>query len=55
MSTSVLARALTDANIDKARSVLNWHPQISIEQGINMTVDWDLANTDWLDKIQIDS
>jgi len=45
----------THANIDKARSVLNWHPQISIEQGIDMTVDWYLANTDWLDKIQIDS
>jgi dTDP-glucose 4,6-dehydratase len=30
---------------------LGWEPQISFEEGIGMTVDWYLKNTNWLNSI----
>ena len=45
----------TYADITKAQKILNWVPKVSFEDGIQMTIDWYMANTDWLDTIIIDS
>ena len=45
----------TYADITKAQKMLNWVPKVSFEDGIQMTIDWYIANTDWLDTIIIDS
>ena len=38
---------LTWANIDHARRVLGWAPEVSLEEGINRTCAWYLENRDW--------
>ena len=38
---------LTWANIDHARRVLGWSPEVSMEEGINRTCAWYLENRDW--------
>ncbi len=43
----------TWADISKARRLLGWKPEISIEQGFQLTVDWHLANRDWLRGIKL--
>lgn len=43
----------TWADISKARQMLNWQPQISIEQGIEKTACWWKENRDWLKNITI--
>ncbi|MAS81247.1 MAG: nucleotide sugar epimerase [Legionellales bacterium] len=45
----------TYADITKAHKILNWMPRVSFEDGIQMTIDWYMTNTDWLDTITIDS
>ena len=39
------------ADISKARAVLNWEPQISLEEGVQKLVDWYLAERDWAKEI----
>ena len=43
----------TQADISKARKMLQWSPKINLEQGIKRTVDWYLANQSWLFKIKV--
>lgn len=43
----------TWADINKAYDILKWKPQVSFEDGIKKTVDWYLANQDWLRKVKI--
>ena len=43
----------TYADITKAHKTLNWVPKVSFEDGINMTIDWYMANTSWINRIQI--
>ena len=38
---------LTWANIDRARTLLGWAPQTTLEEGINRTCAWYLENRDW--------
>ena len=38
----------TWANIDKAKSLLKWHPKTSLENGLEKTVDWYKNNKDLL-------
>ncbi len=45
----------TYADISKAHQMLNWVPQMSFEDGIQMTIDWYMANTNWLSSVNIDS
>ncbi len=45
----------TYADISKASQILHWQPQISFEAGIQMTIDWYMANQEWFTKIEIDS
>ena len=35
------------SNSDKIRKVLGWQPQIPLEKGIDMTIDWYIANRSW--------
>jgi UDP-glucuronate 4-epimerase len=44
----------TWADIGKAARVLDWKPKVSLEEGINLTVDWHIANRDWLKDLRID-
>jgi len=43
----------TWADIDKAQELLNWQPQISLEEGIKRTIEWTKNNWEWLQKIKI--
>ena len=43
---------VTWANISKAREILSWNSNISIEDGILNTVNWYLENRDWLKDIK---
>ena len=36
----------------KIESELGWRPQETFESGINKTVDWYLANADWVANVQ---
>ena len=38
----------TWADISKAKSVLGWKPEISVEEGVRRTVEWHAANQEWL-------
>ena len=38
---------VTWANIDRARTLLGWAPQTTLEEGINRSCAWYLENRDW--------
>ena len=35
----------------KLQSELGWQPSVSFEEGLSLTIDWYLANQDWLDHV----
>ncbi len=39
------------ANVDKARRILSWQPQTSLDQGVTNLVDWYLQERDWVKDI----
>lgn len=43
----------TWASIDKAEKLLGWEPEIRLEQGVKLAVDWYLENREWVKKIQV--
>jgi nucleoside-diphosphate-sugar epimerase len=43
----------TWADIDKAQELINWQPQVSLEEGIKRTVEWTKNNWEWVQKIKI--
>ena len=43
-------RYAIDAN--KIKNELGWTPSVTFEEGLNLTVDWYLENTKWLENIQ---
>ena len=43
----------TWADIAKAKRLLDWEPQVSLEDGIRKTVEWHQANRAWLDDIRL--
>ena len=43
----------TWADIEKANTLLDWKPQVSLEQGLKLTVDWYLVNKSWLKDIKL--
>jgi UDP-glucuronate 4-epimerase len=45
--------AHTCADISKAKSLLDWHPQVSFEDGTRQLVDWYLAEKDWVSRIEL--
>ena len=44
----------TWADISKAEKLLNWKPEIDIEEGLKRTVKWYLENKDWLKDISLE-
>lgn len=42
----------TWADISKAKEVLNWEPQISLEEGIAETIGWYLREKEWILKLE---
>ncbi len=44
----------TWADISKAARLIDWTPKVPIEEGIKLTVDWHVANRDWLKDFHID-
>jgi len=43
----------TWADIEKAKNLLDWQPQVSLEEGIKRTVAWTKDNWEWIKKIEI--
>ncbi len=41
----------TWANIDKAKSLLKWHPSTSLKDGLEKTVNWYKNNKNWISSI----
>jgi nucleoside-diphosphate-sugar epimerase len=39
------------ANVDKARRLLGWQPQVGLDEGIGHLVDWYLAERSWASQI----
>lgn len=44
----------TCANIDKAKSILKWEPNVPLEEGIKRATDWYVENKPWSQEITID-
>ena len=42
----------TWADISKAKSLLNWKPEISLEEGLEKTFNWYNENKNWLNEIK---
>lgn len=38
------------ANIEKAKKLLNWQPEISFEEGLKKTIEWYKNNQEWWEK-----
>ncbi len=43
----------TWADISKAKELLNWQPEINLEEGIKRTVKWTEDNWEWICKLKI--
>jgi UDP-glucuronate 4-epimerase len=43
----------TWADIKKAKNLLSWEPNVSLDEGLEQTVSWYIRNRDWLKEIQI--
>jgi len=43
----------TSADIQKAKRILNWQPEVGFEEGLKKTVDWYQDNKQWLRDIKI--
>jgi len=39
------------ANVDKARQLLGWEPQVSLKQGISAAVDWYSTERNWASQV----
>jgi len=43
----------TWADISKAKNLLGWEPQVSLEEGLEKSVQWYLDNQHWLKEVQV--
>jgi UDP-glucuronate 4-epimerase len=41
----------TWANINKARALLEWEPQVALQEGLEITANWYLAEREWASQI----
>jgi len=39
------------ANVDKARQMLNWEPQVELKEGIDAMVNWYIENRSWASQV----
>ena len=46
--------ATTEADVSKATRLLDWQPQVSLEEGLNRCVEWHRANREWLAKMTVE-
>lgn len=42
------------ADVNKARNVLDWEPQVTLEDGVRRLVEWYLVERDWVKDIRLD-
>ena len=43
----------TWADIDKAKNLLGWEPRVSLDDGLEKSVQWYVDNRDWLKDIEV--
>lgn len=43
----------TSANIQKAKDILDWEPEIDLDEGLDRTVAWYLENLDWASQVKL--
>ncbi|MBX2845314.1 MAG: SDR family NAD(P)-dependent oxidoreductase [Saprospiraceae bacterium] len=43
----------TWANISKAKELLGWEPQVSLDEGLTKSLEWYEANRDWLKDVRL--
>ena len=43
----------TWADISKAKSLLDWAPQVSLEDGLEKSVQWYMENKNWLKELKV--
>ena len=43
----------TQADVSKAKRLLDWEPTVKPEEGFRRTVEWYLANKSWLRDIKL--
>jgi nucleoside-diphosphate-sugar epimerase len=43
----------TWADISKAKNLLGWEPQVSLEEGLEKSVNWYMGNQHWLKEVQV--
>ena len=43
----------TWADIDKAKNLLGWEPQVSLDEGLEKSVRWYVDNREWLKDIEV--
>ena len=43
----------TWANVEKAKNILNWQAEVSLEEGIEKTVEWYISNRDFVNSLEI--
>ena len=43
----------TWADISKAKSLLGWEPQVSLDEGLEKSVQWYMDNQHWLKEVQV--
>ncbi|RUM88582.1 MAG: nucleotide sugar epimerase [Thermodesulfatator sp.] len=44
---------VTWAEIEKAKRLLGWTPQVSLDEGLRRTVEWHLENRSWLRELRL--
>jgi dTDP-D-glucose 4,6-dehydratase len=40
------------ASVEKAKQLLNWQPEINLDQGISKLVDWYFEERDWVSQVE---
>ena len=43
----------TWADISKANKLLEWTPQVSLEEGLDRTIAWYKENKSWLSRVKV--
>ena len=44
----------SQADVSKAKSLLDWDPQVSLEEGIGKIVEWYQSEREWVKEIKTD-
>mgnify|MGYP001244802768 CR=1 FL=1 len=43
----------TWADIDKAKRLLGWEPRVTLDEGLEKSVQWYVDNREWLKDIEV--